>query len=79
METITPSKPQSSAVSPGNTLLRNVRAAFVMRGETLHSWCQKNNVDWSYAHGTLTGKNDFLKAKELRQRILRASGLPVDR
>jgi hypothetical protein len=79
METITPSKPLANAVSPGNTLLHNVRAAFVMRGETLHAWCQNNKVDWSYAHGTLTGKNDFHKAKELRQRILRAAGLPVDR
>ena len=77
METITQSNPQGNAVSPSNTLLRNVRAAFVMRGETLHSWCQKNNVDWSYAHGALTGKNDFPKAKALRLRVLRASGLPV--
>lgn len=79
METITQSKPQGNAVSPSNTLLRNVRAAFVMRGETLHAWCQRSNVDWSYAHGTLTGKNNFTKAKELRQRILLAAGLTIGR
>lgn len=77
MDTVAHRKPQAEGVSPGDTLLRKVRAAFVMRGETLHSWCQNNNVDWSYAHGALTGKNDFQKARELRLRVLRASGLPV--
>lgn len=79
METITPTESQSNAVSTSNTLLRNVRAAFVMRGDTFHAWCKRNNVDWSYAHGTMTGKNTFLKAKELRQRILLAAGLPGGR
>ena len=77
MDTVTYCEPQAENISPSETLLRQVRAAFVVRGETLHSWCQKNNVDWSYAHGTLTGKNDFQKAKELRLRVLRASGLPA--
>lgn len=77
MDTVTYCEPQAENISPSETLLRQVRAAFVVRGETLHSWCQKNNVDWSYAHGALTGKNDFQKAKELRLRVLRASGLPA--
>jgi hypothetical protein len=77
MDTAPSCKPQAENVSPSDTLLRQVRAAFVVRGETLHSWCQKNSVDWSYAHGALTGKNDFPKAKALRLRVLRASGLPV--
>jgi hypothetical protein len=76
MDTAIHREAQAAAVSPSNTLLRKVRAAFVIRGETLHAWCKENNVDWSYAHGALTGKNDFLKAKELRQRILLAAELP---
>jgi hypothetical protein len=79
MEAIAQSHPESNTVSPGDTLLRTVRAAFVMRGDTLHAWCRRNSVDWSYAHGTLTGKNKFLKAQELRQQILTAAGLPGDR
>lgn len=77
MDTDTKSAPQQNHVSAGDIMLRQVRAAFVSRGETLHAWCKKNQVDWSYAHGALTGKNDFPKARELRQRILRASSLSV--
>lgn len=60
---------------PSKQLLTKVRARFVEHGGSLHGWCVAEDVDWSYACGSLTGRHKFPAAKRLRKRILRAAGL----
>lgn len=67
--------PATQSLSLGRELVRAVRAGFVTRGTTYSAWCKKNKVNRSNCTQALTGAWDGPKARDLRSRVLRASGV----
>jgi hypothetical protein len=71
-----PQSPDSRSVSPpSQELLKEVRAAFVARGSSLHAWAIEHDVKWPNARAALLGAWDGPKARQLRKRIIAAAGL----
>jgi hypothetical protein len=57
-------------------LYRRVRAAFVAQGTSLARWCAENGVSRQYAERCLQGSQSGPKALTLRDRVIRAAGVP---
>lgn len=60
---------------PGLALLNAVKAAFVARNTTLNRWCDDHDIQRQNAVAALTGAWNGPKGRELRHRVVRASGL----
>lgn len=65
----------SNALTPSLDLLLRVRAAFIVQGTTLHSWCHRNRVHVTGARQALIGTWNGPKGRALRARIVKAAGL----
>lgn len=65
-------------VIPSPSLLLQVRAGFVSQGSNLHRWCDENHVLYPNARQSLIGTWNGPKGKELRARLLIASGVSGD-
>lgn len=60
---------------PSLDLHNQVKAGFVAQGASLSSWCKNNGVKISNIKQCLTGSWDGPKAKELRAKVIHASGI----
>ncbi len=61
--------------SPGEELLREVRAGFVMQGTTFSTWCAVQGINRSSARQALMGSWNGPKGRALRARVIKAAGL----
>ncbi len=61
--------------TPGLTLHRKVRIAFIDQGTTFHAWCLSNEIDPKNARMAIVGGWNGPKGQALRRRILYAAGL----
>lgn len=67
----------STAVHPPSMeLYVKIRAAFILREDTLSAWCRRNGIHPTKAQRALTGPSRGLDARALRARIIKAAGLP---
>ncbi len=66
-----------NSIEPGNKLYLSVRSGFVAKGSTLTAWCRKNNVHPSNARSSLAGTWDGKKGRELREKLIVASGMAI--
>jgi len=64
-------------IQPSRDLYNKVRAGFIARGTTLHSWCRSQEFSMGNARDCLLGTWDGPKGKALRARIIEASGMSV--
>ena len=64
-----------SEVPPERQLNARVRAAFVMKGTTLHAWCGENGVDPAHAYKALIGQWRGPAGHALVARIKAAAGV----
>lgn len=62
---------------PSIDLYRKVRGAFIAKGETLKGWCRDNGTHFSNARNSLVGSWDGPRGREMRARIVKASGLKL--
>lgn len=67
----------SNQIPTGKQLYVRVRSGFVAQDTTLTAWCRENKVPRQSAVMCLSGMWDGPKAKELRSRIIRASGIEI--
>lgn len=54
--------------------LLKVRAGFVAKGTSLHRWCQEHGIKSENATKALKGSWNGPRARELRAKLLKASG-----
>jgi hypothetical protein len=59
-------------------LISRVRAGFIMRGTSLHSWCREHGVYPSNANACLTGRWRGKRGVALKASICRAAGVELD-
>jgi hypothetical protein len=59
--------------SPGEDLLREVRAGFVMQGTTFSTWCTQQGINRSSARQALMGSWNGPKGRALRTRVVKAA------
>jgi len=52
-----------------------IRAAFILNGTTFTRWCKENNVDPQNARQCIMGVWNGPKGRELRAKIIEASGV----
>jgi hypothetical protein len=64
---------QQTQATP-DTYLR-VRAALIVKGTTLHRWCEQNGVHRQTAEKALKGERLSPRARALVRRLIRAAGL----
>lgn len=62
-------------ISPGNNLNRKVRIGFINQGTTLSAWCRSHHINPANARSALLGAWDGKKGKDIRARLIKASGL----
>jgi len=62
---------------PGKDLYQKVRGGFISQGLTLTGWCRDNNMHPSNARSSLIGSWDGKKGRELREKLIIASGMVV--
>lgn len=60
---------------PSSGLYLAVRSGFVAQGTTLTAWCRQREVNPSNARYALLGAWNGPKAKELRIKLIEASGI----
>ncbi len=65
-----------STPPPGPDLIKSVRAAFILRDQTLGRWCRENGLSLTHARMSLIGAWNGPKGRAFRLRILEAAGLP---
>jgi hypothetical protein len=68
-------KSDQGAFQPGLDLYLRVRAGFVAQQSSLNAWCLANGIMRQNAKQALTGAWDGPKARELRERLIKASGI----
>ena len=61
--------------APGPELYQTIRGSFVMHGTTLTQWCRANDVNPTAARATLVGAWNGPKGRELREKLIQASGI----
>lgn len=61
------------ACSTAPDILQAVRAAFIVKGETLAAWCRENNVDHSWAWRVLRGHHSGPASDALWERVTRSA------
>lgn len=59
----------------GKPFIEKVRAGFVTKGTSLHSWCKTNNVNYANARQALMGTWAGKKGKELLNKIADDAGV----
>ena len=64
-----------SKFEPSISLHQQVKAGFVAKGTSLTAWCMSEGVHCSNAKQCLTGNWNGPKAKALRAKIIRDSGI----
>ncbi|AXF76821.1 hypothetical protein LU632_05825 [Erwinia tracheiphila] len=62
-------------LTPGTTLLSQVRAGLISNGSNLHRWCLENGILYPNARQALIGSWDGLKGAKVRERLIEASGI----
>ena len=62
---------------PGIELYRQVRAAFVVKGESIKGWCRENGTHFSNARNSLVGSWDGPRGRAMRAKLVKASGLKL--
>ena len=62
---------------PSRELYQMVMGSFIMKGESLSNWCKENNVARSNVVSALTGAWNGPKAKVLRARVIKESGMGI--
>lgn len=62
-----------NTILPSRELYNQVRAGFIIKGDTLSVWCRENGISPTNAKQCLMGSWDGPKAKTLRKRIIKAS------
>ncbi|KYN89501.1 hypothetical protein ATY35_11145 [Vibrio cidicii] len=55
-----------------------IKGAFIAQGISFSEWCRKNNVTPSNAKAALIGSWDGPKAKSLRTKLIKESGIEID-
>lgn len=66
-----------TAPAGSNDLVRQVRARFTERGDSLRAWCVRNRVTQSYAYRALTGEKGGPSATALRERLISEATKPA--
>lgn len=61
----------------GKQLYASVKAGFVSKHSSLHSWCVKNEIARQNARAALLGKWSGPKARDLVQKLIDESGVQV--
>jgi hypothetical protein len=64
-----------NAISLGPDLYNEVRANFIRKGSSLGEWCRLNEINQTNAKACLTGTWNGPKGRDLRQRLIEASGV----
>ena len=62
---------------PGKALYLKVRGGFVAQGSTLTGWCRENDINPTNARASLAGVWDGPKGRDLRAKLLVASGIVI--
>ena len=62
---------------PSSELYLIVMRSSLMKGESLSNWCKENNVARSNVVSALTGAWNGPKAKVLRARVIKESGMGI--
>jgi hypothetical protein len=65
----------SLQLQPGPDLYNKVRGSFISNGASLGKWCRENGSSIQAAKSCLTGTWNGPKGRELRQRLIEASGV----
>jgi hypothetical protein len=66
----------SNEIPPSRELYLKVRAAFMLQdSQSLSSWCRENNVSGQNATSALMGSWNGPKGKEVRRKLIEASGV----
>lgn len=60
---------------PGQVLYRKVRIAFISKGTTLGAWCKAHDINAAAARAALIGGWNGKGGRDLRTRLIKASGL----
>lgn len=63
------------SLEPSRSLYNKVRGGFIAQGFSLSKWCDTNGFNVQNAQSCLIGTWNGPKAKELRARLVRASGI----
>lgn len=64
-----------STPAPSLELHRKVRAAFILQGSTLKTWCRQNAIHPSNVRNALIGSWNGPAGQAMRLRVVKASGL----
>lgn len=62
-----------TTTSPGQALLREVKAGFILQGTSVTRWAKDNGMHPSNVRNVLLGTWDGPKGRELRNRVIKAS------
>lgn len=65
------------ALTPSIALYNRVKAGFIVAGTSLTAWGREHGVNASNARHCLVGSWNGPKAKDLRARIIKASGIRI--
>lgn len=64
-----------NSYAPSKDLYLKVRSGFVAQGSTLTGWCRSNDINPTNARSCLIGLWDGPKGRQLREKIIVASGM----
>ncbi|MDO6525787.1 hypothetical protein Q4519_08825 [Motilimonas sp. 1_MG-2023] len=64
-----------NTLQPSRELYNQVRAAFILKGSSLSSWCGSNDIKQQNAMSCLVGTWNGPKGKALREKLIMASGI----
>lgn len=64
-------------IQPSIDLYNQVKGGLIIHGNTLNAWCRDNAVTPANARQCLIGSWDGPKAKALRARLIKASGMVI--
>lgn len=64
-----------STPAPSLELHLKVRAAFILQGSTLKTWCRQNGIHPSNVRNALVGSWNGPAGQAMRKRVVKASGL----
>jgi len=71
-------KLMKSKFEPSIYLHQLVKAGFVAKGTSLSAWCLEQGIHCSNAKQCLTGNWNGPKAKLLRSKLIKESGIEID-
>lgn len=65
----------NNPLEPGQDLMNLVKGGFVAQGKSMAQWCREHSICRTNAQYAVMGLRNGPKARDLRERVLKASGV----